>query len=283
MDPKTVGAHIRMRKPSLTPLELKVLENIIADENFSDRTSIKEIARQNEVSEAMIVKIAKKLDFKGFRELRSSLSLYQKEEVSQLFSEIAPDDSMQTLISKVFGNSIQALEETQAILDVHALERAADLLFKAKEILLFGVGGSAVICSDLSHKLLRIGMRSQSISDSHMMLMSAAICNDDSVALAVSHSGTTTDVIEALHQARDAGARTIAVTNYPHSPIKEHADIVLTSTSQGSMFLGENAASRIAMLNILDVLFVAIATKDLKRSSDNIHRTQAAVQDKRVR
>lgn len=283
MDPKTVGAHIRMRKPALTPLELKVLDNIIADENFSDHTSIKEVAKQNDVSQAMIVKLAKKLDFKGYRELRESLALYQKEEVAQLFSEISPDDNMQTLISKVFCNSIQALEETQAILDVKLLERSADLLYKAREILLFGVGGSAVICSDLAHKLLRLGIRSHAISDANLMMMYAVTCSDDSVVLAVSHSGTTADVINALQASKKQGARTIAVTNYANSPIIEFSDIVLTSTSQGSMFLGENAAARIAMLNILDVLFVALATKDLKRSLDSIHKTQAAVQDKRVR
>jgi DNA-binding MurR/RpiR family transcriptional regulator len=42
--------------------------------------------------------------------------------------------------------------------------------------------------------------------------------------------------------------------------------VVLNSTSQGSHLLGENAASRIAQLNILDALFVAIAKKDLKKA-----------------
>ncbi|MEQ4514716.1 MAG: RpiR family transcriptional regulator, partial [Pantoea agglomerans] len=44
---------------------------------------------------------------------------------------------------------------------------------------------------------------------------------------------------------------------------------------------GENAASRIAQLNILDALFVAIAKKDLKRAEKNLMKTQHAVQDLR--
>ncbi|SUB16827.1 Als operon repressor [Pantoea agglomerans] len=57
--------------------------------------------------------------------------------------------------------------------------------------------------------------------------------------------------------------------------------MVLNSTSQGSHLLGENAASRIAQLNILDALFVAIAKKDLKRAEKNLMKTQHAVQDLR--
>lgn len=283
MDPRSIGAHIRMHKPDMTPLELKVLDGIIARTNFSEQTSLKEIAEENKVSEAMIVKIAKKLDFNGFREFRSNLVLYRQLDVSRLFSEISPEDNMDQLVHKVFSNAMQALEETKAILSVKDLEQSAQLLSSAREILLLGIGGSAVIAEDLAHKLLRIGRHSQVLRDSHLMLMSASVCTAGSVVLAISHSGRTVDVIEALRLAKENGAQTIVVTNYPTSPITEHADIVLSSTSQGSMFLGENAAARIAMLNILDVIFVAMAQRDLKRSEDNLIRTRAAVKDKRVK
>ncbi len=84
MDPRTIGAHIRMKRPLLSGLELKVLDKIIARDEFSEETSIKEIALENQVSEAMIVKIAKKLDFSGYREFRSNLVLYRQLEVSRI-------------------------------------------------------------------------------------------------------------------------------------------------------------------------------------------------------
>ena len=67
LDPKSIGAHIRTRKSQLTPLELKVIENIISKDDFSDKTSLKEVAEENNVSEAMIVKKEKKLEFDGYR------------------------------------------------------------------------------------------------------------------------------------------------------------------------------------------------------------------------
>lgn len=283
MDPRTIGAHIRMHKPNLSSLELKVLDSIIARKDFSEQTSLKEIAEENQVSEAMIVKIAKKLEFNGFREFRSNLVLYRQLDVSRLFNEISAQDNMLQLIDKVFGNSMQALEETKTLLNPDDLNACADLLAGAGEILLFGMGGSAVIGADLSHKFLRIGIRSQVLFDTHIMLMSASVCTEKSVVLAVSHSGRTIDVIEAVKLAKANGAKVIVVTNYANSPLTQYADVVLTSTSQGSMFLGENAAARIAMLIILDVIFVAVAQRNLKRSEENLIRTRAAVQDKRIK
>lgn len=283
LDPKSIGAHIRTRKTQLTPLELKVIENIIAKSDFSEKTSLKEVAEENEVSEAMVVKIAKKLEFDGFRELRTNLAYYKKLEISGLHAEIAADDTTEQLIQKVFRTSIQALEETMAILSIEAFERGVEVLHNAKNIDLFGIGGSAQIAKDMAHKFLKIGIKASVYDDSHMMLMAASICNDSSVVIAISHSGNTIDVIEPLQLAKKCGAKTIVITNYATSPIVQYADIVLNSTSQGSPLLGENAASRVAQLNILDALYVAVAQRDLKRSENNLSKTRMAVEGKRLK
>ncbi len=283
MDPKSIGAHIRMRRPELNDLELKVVDNIIAKTDFSEQTTIKEIATENRVSEAMIVKIAKKLGFSGFRELRANLALYRQSEVSQLYDEISPDDDMQQLVTKVFRHSILAIEETMAILDTKALLRCVDILLNSHDILLFGIGGSGAIAEDFSHKLLRIGIRTRVFKDSHMMLMSAALCDDLSAVIAISHSGRTVDIIEPLALSRKNGAKTIVLTTYATSPVTQYADVLLSSTAHGSPLLGENAAARIAQLNILDALFVAIAQRNLKRSEENLFRTRAAIKNKRVK
>jgi DNA-binding MurR/RpiR family transcriptional regulator len=277
-DPRVIGAQIRMRLPQLTALERKVVEAITSKDDLSENTQLKDIALENNVSEAMIVKLAKKLNFSGFRDFRTSLIYYNQSEVASLHSEIEPDDSSEKLLEKVFRTSIQAIEETMSILDISAFDRAADILFKARYIDLYAVGGSASVARDLAHKLLKIGIKAMVYDDAHTMLMSAAILTDDDVVVAISHSGTTRAVIDPIKLATRNGARVIAITNYAESPVARNASVVLNSTSQGSHLLGENAASRIAQLNILDALFVAIAKKDLNTAEQNLKKTQQAVQ-----
>ncbi len=280
-DPKAVGAQIRMRLPSLTPLEGKVAADILARRDFTDQTPLREVADGSGVSDAMVVKVAKKLGFAGFREFRQSLVDYLASDTAGLHSAISADDTASDIVQKVFRTAMQALEETFAILDLEAFERAADYLHRARQRDFYGLGGSAQIARDCNHKFLRIGIRSSVFDDAHMMMMSASLLGPDDVAIAFSHSGSTTAVIDAMELARKNGARTIAVTNYADSPVARLADVVLCSTAQNSPLLGENATARIAQLNLLDALFVATAQRDRKTADANLSRTMRAVQLKR--
>ena len=280
-DPRTVGPRIRMMMPHLTPLEARVVDMMLGKRDFDETTGLKTVADDAGVSEAMIVKIAKKLGFSGFKDLRAGVSDYNRLPTAELHQELSPDDTGPLIAQKVFRTSIHAIEETLAILDPEAFERAADLIFAAVQRDLYGIGGSAQIARDVAHKFLRIGVRTSVFDDAHMMLMSASLLKEGDVAIAFSHSGTTTAVIEALELARKRGARTIALTNYATSPLAEIADVVLCSTAQGSPLLGENAAARIAQLIIFDAVFAAVAQRDLEAAERNLSATMGAVKAKR--
>ena len=280
-DPRAVGAQIRMRLPSLTPLEGKVAADILARKDITDAMPLREVATGSGVSEAMVVKVAKKLGFAGFREFRQGLVDYYSSDTAALHSEISETDTAGEIVQKVFRTAMQALEETFAILDLGAFERAASFLHRAGQRDFYGLGGSAQIARDVAHKFLRIGIRASVFDDAHMMMMSASLLGPDDVAIAFSHSGSTAAVLDAVELARRNGARTIAVTNYSDSPVARSVDVVLCSTAQNNPLLGENATARIAQLNLLDALFVAVAQKDRKAAELNLSRTMRAVQSKR--
>jgi RpiR family transcriptional regulator, repressor of rpiB and als operon len=280
-DPRAVGAQIRMRLPGLTPLEAKVAADILARKDIDESMPLRDVATGSGVSEAMVVKVAKKLGFGGFREFRQGLVDYYRSDTAALHVEISEHDTSGEIVQKVFRTAMQALEETFAILDLDAFDRAAGFLHGARQRDFYGLGGSAQIARDVSHKFLRIGLRSSVYDDAHMMAMSASLLGPDDVAVAFSHSGTTSAVIDAVELARRNGARTIAVTNYAESPLAGLVDVVLCSTAQNSPLLGENATARIAQLNLMDALFVATAQRDRKAADANLRRTMRAVQSKR--
>ncbi len=282
-DPRTFGPRIRMMMPHLTPMEARAVETMLGRRDFGEATALREIAEDAGVSEALVVKIAKKLGFSGFKDFRAGLVEYRSLPSADLHRELSPDDSGAEIVHKVFRSSMQALEETLAILDPAAFDRAADYIHGARQRDFYGIGGSAQIARDAAHKFLRIGIRASVFDDAHMMLMSAALLGPDDVAIGFSHSGSTTAVLEPLELARRQGARTVAITNYGGSPIAGIADVVLCSTAQGSPLLGENAAARIVQLNILDAVFVAVAQRGLKAAERNLERTMGAVAGKRKR
>jgi DNA-binding MurR/RpiR family transcriptional regulator len=282
-DPRTIGPRIRMMMPHLTPMEARVVEMMLGRRDFSEDTPLREVARSAVVSDAMVVKIAKKLGFSGYRDFRTGLVEYRNLPTADLHQEVSPEDSSAEIVQKVFRTAINALEETLSILDPDAFDRAVDLIHGARQRDFYGIGGSAQIARDVAHKFLRIGIRASVFDDAHMMLMSASLLGPDDVAIGFSHSGSTTAVLEPLMLARRRGARTIAVTNYGGSPIAQVAEVVLCSTAQGSPLLGENAAARIAQLNILDAVFAAVAQRNLAAAEANLASTMGAVREKRRR
>jgi DNA-binding MurR/RpiR family transcriptional regulator len=280
-DPRSVGPRIRMMMPHLTPLEGRVVDTVFGRRDFSDATTLKDVAEDSGVSEAMVVKIAKKLGFSGYRDFRQHVAGYVRLPIAEMHEELSPEDTGAEIVQKVFRASMQALEETLAIADIDAFERAADFIYRARQRDFYGVGGSAQIARDVAHKFLRIGVRASVHDDAHMMAMSASLLGTEDVAVGFSHTGATLVTLEALQIARKNGARTIAITNYLGSPIAECADVVLCSTARGSPLLGENAAARIAQLNILDSVFVLVAQQNYKAAEGNLSRTQGAVRGKR--
>jgi len=280
-DPRAVGAQIRMRLPNLTPLEGKVAADILMRKDITETIALRAVAIGSGVSDAMVVKVAKKLGFAGFRDFRQGLVDYYNSETAALHSEIGSADTAGEIVQKVFRTAMQALEETFAILDLAAFERAADYLHRARQRDFYGLGGSAQIARDISHKFLRIGVRSQVFDDAHMMLMSASLLRPGDVAIAFSHSGNTAAVFDAVDLARRNGARTIALTNYQGSPVARTVDVVLCSTAQNNPLLGENATARIAQLSLMDALFVAVAQRDRAAADASLNRTMLAVQSKR--
>lgn len=281
-DTYAVGARIRMMRPTLTPLETRIIDTVI-NQPFDRDTSLRQVSQDASVSEAMVVKTAKKLGFDGFRDFREQISKYNGLPSAALHQEISSEDSASDILSKVFNTAIQALQETLAIIDIATFEQVVDVIYRARQRDLYGVGGSAQIARDVAHKFLRIGLRSAIHDDSHMMLMSASLLAPGDVAIVFSHSGRTSAVIDATKQARECGAATIAITNFARSPLADIADLVLCSTARGSPLLGENAAARVAQLNIMDAVFAAVAQRDYDSAEQSLQRTTMAISTKRER
>jgi len=147
---------------------------------------------------------------------------------------------------------------------------------------IYGIGASGFVAQDLHQKLHRIGLLSSVWPDPHAALTSAVLLGPLDVAIAISHTGTTLDTIEALRVAADCGATTIAITNFGRSPLTKHARHVLTTAARETTFRSGAMASRIAQLAVIDCLFVGVAQRTYERTMRALERTYAVVQNRRT-
>ena len=158
--PNEIGPRIRRAMSGLTDKEQQIVRHCFALGAHIEGLSIHDLAEQQDVSAAMIVKLAQRLGFSGFREMKQALVEYSHLPVVDLHSELDPNDDAPTVMGKVFNTALHALQETLAILDPNALMQAAEILRSAASIDIYGAGGSGAMALDAHHKFLRIGMRS---------------------------------------------------------------------------------------------------------------------------
>jgi DNA-binding MurR/RpiR family transcriptional regulator len=279
---KSVHHCLRQRFSTLTALETRVISTILSQCTVDETTLLKAIADETRVSNAMVVKIAKKLGFDGFRALRAALAEHNRLPLAKLHQELRGPAGTRALAEQARQASLRALQEAFSLVSFDSLERAARWLYAARQRDLYGVGGSAHVARDAACKFLRIGLRTSPFEDSAMMLMSAALLQKGDVVVAFSSSVQTLAVLEAVRQARKNGAQVIALTNNPGSRLAHEADAVLCATAEDSPLIGEHGAARVAQLALLDALFLAVAQSNPAATEASLSCTMAALRAQRA-
>lgn len=268
-----IGAMIRISLSSLSNTEQRIIEWMMTKGNLKPRTSIKEVAEELSVSEPLLVKVSKKLGYSGFREIRKALLSYFDALPFDKEQELSEKDNVENIIEKVFNNSVQALKEAQSIVDAKIISKAAEWIFHANRIVILGVGGSAIVGQDFEHKLLRIGIHSHTYSDHHLMVMVASQLKENDVVIAISQSGNTAEICNAILVAKKNKAKIICITNNHQSELAEISDLSIFSPAKNGPLLGQNAAARIIQLTLLDTLFIAIVVLDHEKSKVHLERS----------
>jgi DNA-binding MurR/RpiR family transcriptional regulator len=285
-----VGILITIRSllPDLAPVEQRVAQAVLDDPGGVAWRSISELARSCGTSATSVVRFCRAIGLRGYPELRLALAGAVAHDIDAAAvvaasSDIDPDDDPVTITKKIAYADAAAVTETASRLDTGTMLKVVDALDAATRIDIYGVGASGFVAVDLQMKLQRIAKPAFAWPDPHMAATSAALRGKDDVAIGVSHTGTTVDTIDALTEARSHGATTVAITNFPWSPITEVADHVLLTAARETAFRSGAMTSRIAQLTIVDCLFVILAQRDLPGTMSALERTFAAAQAKRVR
>lgn len=241
--------------------------------------SIVELAEQCKCSEATIVRFSKRLGFTGYQELK--ISLAQEDKGAVLNANMTPEDSAFEIYEKVCNDIYCSLERTKNIINRDALEATAKAIMSAGKIIVIGLGNSASVALDMSHKLLRTGYNAVSYTDNHMQVIAASHLKKGDVAIAISHSGSSKDVVDALAVAKEHGAITISITNKGRSPIQKHSDIVLHTSSDETRYNILALNSRIAQLSIIDSLYFYIVYQQSEKALQSIKDTENSLKTKK--
>lgn len=277
---------IRSLLPGLARAEQRVAKVVLENPGTVAHRSITEVAEQAGTSETTVTRFCKAIGVGGYPELRIALAAdtarSQARANHDMGGDIGPGDDLKQVVGKVAFADARAVEETAEQLDVESLDKVVQAVAGARRVDVYGFGASAFVAFDLQQKLHRIGLTCFAWNDTHIALTSAAVLTEADVAVGISHTGSTAETVEALRVARETGATTVALTNFPRSPITEIADHVLTTAARETTFRSGAMASRIAQLTVIDCLFIGVAQHHVDTAKTALEATYEAVSGHRL-
>lgn len=238
---------------ALKSAERKGADFILAAPGEVSELGVVEFAERAGCSEATVVRLARKLGYEGFPELKRDFADF---EPSLLYGDIASRDEPEAVARKVFANSVQALQDTLESLDMEQYRRTVDALLQAERLAFFGLGNAAVVAREAYQKFLRIGVTCFTAEDPDLQLIvvSSQLARGD-LLVAISHSGESRPILTTARHAQGRGITVLAITNFPRSTLARMADLVLLTAVFQEHVNGEVGSKRLAQMAVLESLY----------------------------
>lgn len=246
-----------------------------------------ELANVTNTSQATVVRFAKRLGFKGFPDFKLSLSQdlgnrKAESHINIMHEEIKTEDSFEIIGRKIANENITAISDTCDVTDFEELEKAVIALSKADKIMLAGIGFSGIVAKDFFYKLLELGKHALIETDTHMQLSCLSTMGANDVLFVISHSGKTMEMYNITKIAKSKGIKVIAMTSIAPNPIRDLADIKLSTVEMKNNFRSTALSPRISQLTVIDMLYIKMMLEN-KNMQDYIFDAIELVQGFKIK
>lgn len=203
---------IQNKYPNLSSKEKDIARFLLSNNKNIMNINISKLADLTYTSPATITRFSKKIGCDNFVDLKIKLHSTDKLEVEEKKEK-----------QSVFEYYSDVINQTEEITDIKDIEAVIQLIKEARKIFVLGVGSSGLTAMEFSQRLLRMGLNSTGISDSHLMLITSSIVRKGDLVIGISTSGETKEVIDALELAKKNEANILGITCFQ----KVHYQILL--------------------------------------------------------
>ena len=242
---------------------------LLEHRNEARAVTTKQIARATFTSPAAVVRLAQKLGYNGFDELRRELvneTLYLNQnfrgvDANQPLSE---GDSMMTVAAKVCALARETAVDTLSLMNEESLARAVQLMEASRSIHLAAVSFPLLYGQDFQLKMRRIGKPVLAVTLPGEQLFAEQLASPEDCALVISYSGTTPATLDLARMYHRRGTPVIAVTSMGSNPLRELADVTLTLTTRERLYSKvAGFTSELSIKIVLDTLYACYFSRHM--------------------
>ncbi len=256
-----------------TSAERKVATYVLESPQEVTGLTVHQLAEKCGVASSAVIRFCKTIQLQGFAELKIELARElgsKREEQKNTIPTVGLESGTEGVVRKVFQSGMDTLQDTLDKLDFSKIEKMSEMLVNAKHIFIFGLGTSSTVVLDAQYRLSQLGLWATACTDILLMGVTGANLEKGDVVLAISHSGRTKAVVDAVRLAKKKGATILSITSFTDSYLYQESDVAATVFADEATYPVEAVSARVAHICMVDSLAMLLATHNYDSFAQHI-------------
>jgi len=273
---------IKEKRILLTPSQRKLMEYIFSNLEEAVFLNIENLSKKVGVSEATVVRLCKSIGFRGFPDFQKELINVFKDKLtttSRLKNTVQKVSNEVDVLIKILQTDIENIKNTLDQTSHQEFKKFVQSIDIAERVMIIGLRSaySLAIFLGIALEFLQknVWVIQPGIGDMWDRMLSL---KTDDLVIGISFPRYTKQTVEVLRFAKERGAKTLALTDSPLSPLAQYADHVLTAQYKMDSFI----ESFTAPLSLINAVVTALGVFNKKRTMKSLKTLEEIWKDQQV-
>ena len=262
-------------REKFSAVEQNIIKYILDNPKEIVNMSIRELANKTFTSSAAIFRLCQKCGLKGYTEFKikfisevNRTSDFENDELEKpirdLHRPINGKDDVKSVVRKMAFLQIEAIEETKNEINYKQLERVADMMNAAGQIVFFGFDLNYYISQSTVYHLVRTGKPAVVYETVNNQVAKAFMFKKEDVAILISRTGENKNLIRISQVLKRKGAKIILLSASRDTSLDKLCDEFIYIANVIDYLSMGGVIFSVGCRYILDVLFGILFSKNYK-------------------
>lgn len=262
----------KIENANLTKIEEDIAQYIILHKEELENLSTRAIAKATYTSSSAVIRLAHKLGFEGYNDLKKQY-IKEQEYLNSHFENIdanipfTQENNLMSVANSIKEIMIESANDTLTLINNDLLHKVIKILDKSKHIYIFGFGSYVEIAKIFQMKMSRI--------KKHVVVQSfvgeenyqANMLNEEDCAIIISYSGE--NLINVASLLKEKNVPIIAITSIGENTLSTYSTCVLHMSTREKLFSKiANYTAEHSVSLILDILYSCYFRLNYKENLD---------------
>ena len=262
---KEIKDKIKSKYESLPKNHRKIADYFINNFDKIPFLNVQELSESTGASVASIVRFAQRAGYKGFSDLRESItdSLQKGMHNGEIFPLLEKRKIEDDLLTEVGNLDIKNINDTLNMIERKSFNYVIERISSAESVLTGGLGISYLLAEILAYQLTQVGINSSVLKHTHTLFHEQVLfLNQKDLLVLFSFPPYSKETLDLARFAEERRIDVIAITNKPASPITYYTKANLIVESRNMLFTNSFAAISV----LINAIATSCAVKDKSRA-----------------